>query len=424
MREGQSDVLWTGRVKWMARSSGTSCGRSKYIPVTTDGLVRNHMRGMRDVVVMASHIYPELELFAGRTLTLGGSHELEGETVRVGDLSAILIEHTPRAAAMFRKPSREVALMADFEQKIEALCGECVGMNITSIAGVPSWNLVMLKRVLEYTGKSNICEVWPELQLFVHGGVNFEPYREEFERIIPSKRMRYMQTYNASEGFFAMADRADADDMLLMLDYGAFYEFVPVLMLNAADGAIPLCDVQVGVEYAVVVTNCNGLWRYMIGDTVEFTSTAPYRVRVTGRVQSFINAFGEELVVSNADRAVAHACRATGAEVEEYTAAPLYMDKWHSRGAHQWLVEFRRAPQSVARFVEELDIELCRLNSDYSAKRSGDLTLRRPEMVILPEGSFVRWMAAQGRLGGQNKVPRLRNDRSVADSLLGMVMKI
>lgn len=419
-RRGESDVLWPGRVRWCAKSSGTTDARSKYIPVTADGLALNHMRGMRDVAVMATRIYPDANFFAGRMLTLGGSHviEREGDMAATGDLSAILIEHTPRLAAGFRRPSRRVALVADFDRKVEAICRECATQNITALAGVPSWNLVMLTRLLEYTGRDNISEVWPNLELFVHGGVNFRPYREVFRRLVPSPRMRYMETYNASEGFFAMADYHGAEDMRLMLDYGVFYEFLPTDSLNNPDRAIPLADVQCGVEYAMVVTNCNGLWRYMIGDTVEFTSLVPYRLRITGRTRNYINAFGEELIVDNADRAVDVACRATGAEVAEYTAAPIYMDEQAAKGAHQWLVEFRIKPVSVERWAEVLDSELRCCNSDYDAKRRNNTTLHSPVVTPLAQGTFMKYMALEGRLGGQCKVPRLRNDRTLVERLL------
>ena len=421
-RRGVSSVLWPGRVRWFAKSSGTTTTRSKYIPVTADGLRCNHMRGMRDVAVVASQIYPQANFFAGHTLTLGGSCSVEQDGVAcVGDLSAILIANTPRMASMFRRPSRRVALIADFDDKIEALCQECATMNISAMAGVPSWNLVMLKRLLAYSGKHSVTDVWPQLELFVHGGVNFSPYREAFERIIPSERMKYMETYNASEGFFAMSDRADADDMLLMLDYGAFYEFLPMSSINSWESAVPLSEVRCGVNYAVVVTNCNGLWRYMIGDTVEFTSLSPYRIRITGRTRSYINAFGEELVVDNADRAIEYACRQTNAEVEEYTAAPIYMDSDTASGAHQWLVEFRKRPSCMETFVKALDGALRSLNSDYDAKRTGDVTLRRPVVWALPSGSFMRWMEQMGKLGGQHKVPRLKNDRTVVDSMLEII---
>lgn len=420
-RRGVADVLWPGRVRRFAKSSGTTETRSKYIPITDDGLCFNHMRGMRDVAVMASRIYPCSNIFSGRTLTLGGSCEVENNgDIVVGDLSAILISQTPMLASAFRRPSRRVALIKGFEEKIDALCRECVKMNITSIAGVPSWNLVMLRRLLEYSGKDTIADVWPDLELFVHGGVHFAPYRRVFERLIPSRRMRYMETYNASEGFVAMADRRDAEDMLLMLDYGTFYEFVPMATIDSPESAVPLAEVKCGVNYAIVISNCNGLWRYMLGDTVEFTSLMPYRIRITGRVKSYINAFGEELIVDNADRAIEYACRQTSAEVEEYTAAPIYMNE-EVQGTHQWLVEFRREPICMERFVVELDSELRRLNSDYDAKRNDDVTLCQPIVKALPKGSFMRWLASTGKLGGQHKVPRLKNDRSVVDAILEMI---
>ena len=418
---GAESVLWPGQVKWFAKSSGTTDVRSKYIPVTIDGLHYNHMRGMKDVAAMASRLFPQSQILGGHTLTLGGSFALERENLCIGDLSAILISQTPRVASFFRRPSRRVALMSNFEGKMEALCRECATLNITSIAGVPSWVLVMLRRLLEYSGKSNISEVWPNLELFVHGGVNFVPYRKAFERLIPSPRMRYMETYNASEGFFAMADRCDADDMLLMLDYGAFYEFLPMSKIDSPESVIPLSEVKCGVNYAIVVSNCNGLWRYMIGDTVEFTSIAPYRVRITGRVRSYINAFGEELMVDDADSAIDYTCRVTCAEVEEYTAAPLYMSADNAQGAHQWLIEFRQEPLSMERFVEALDKQLRRCNSDYDAKREGNVTLKRPIVVAVPKGGFAVWLASAGKLGGQHKVPRLKNDRIVVDAILKMI---
>lgn len=420
-RDGECNVLWRGYVRWFAKSSGTTETRSKYIPVTQDGLRENHMRGMRDVAVMATHIYPEADLLSGKTLTLGGSMGIErdGEFAETGDLSAILIENTPRIAYSVRRPLRRTALTADFDEKIERICRESSHENISVMAGVPSWNLVLLSRLLEYTGKQSVSEVWPKLRLFVHGGVNFAPYRDVYKRLIACDKMQYMDTYNASEGFFAMADRRDADDMLLMTDYGMFYEFIPVNSLSDKEQAIPLDEVQTGVNYAMIITNSNGLWRYMIGDTVEFTSLKPYRIKISGRTRCFINAFGEELIVDNAEQAIAQTCKDTDSEVAEYTAAPIYMNAF-GKGAHQWIIEFRRRPQNIEEFAEVLDENLKRLNSDYEAKRTASTTLDAPVITPVPQGTFMEWLRQNGMLGGQHKVPRLSNDRKLAEQILAL----
>lgn len=321
-----------------------------------------------------------------------------------------------------RVPSPKTALIPDFEQKIQAICEQCSGMNIRSIAGVPSWNLIMLNRILEYTGKKDISEVWPDLELFIHGGVNFSPYRDLYRKIISSPTMHYMETYNASEGFFSICDRPEADDMLLMLDYHTYFEFLPMSEIGNPDMAVPLHGVRTGVNYAMIITSSNGLWRYMIGDTVEFTDTNPYRIRITGRTKHYINAFGEEIIVDNAERAIRQACIATGAAVSEYTAAPIYMALGR-KGAHQWVIEFERKPADAGRFAAVLDSALQQLNSDYEAKRYKDTTLLAPEITEVERGTFVEWMTRRGKLGGQNKVPRLCNDRRYVDSLLGMARK-
>lgn len=407
MLAGVSNVTWPGRVRLFARSSGTTADRSKYIPVTVESLWWNHTRGMRDVATLFSATSSRAEVFDGKTLTLGGSCRMEGCNL-VGDLSAVLIHEVTVWSGWFRAPKTETALIPDFDRKAEAICRECVGENITAFAGVPSWNLALMRRVLDYTGKSNLLEVWPNLALFAHGGVEFAPYRRAFEALIPSDRMRYMETYNASEGFFALADDPTRDDMLLMLDYGTFYEF-------RHEGVIvPLEGVECGKTYAMIVSSDNGLWRYEIGDTVCFTSTNPYRIRFAGRTRQYINAFGEELIVDNADRALVRACEATGAVVGEYTVAPCYMSL-RERGAHEWIVEFDREPDSRERFAEELDRELRAANSDYDAKRF--TTLDRQRITVVDRGRFMRWMRERGK----NKVPRLMNDRRVADEILALV---
>ena len=404
MKQGERDVAARGRVELFARSSGTTSDRSKYIPVTHESVLWNHTLGMRDVATLFAANHPDTQIFAGKTLTLGGSCAAENGYV-TGDLSALLIREMKFWSGWFRAPEIDVALIPDFGEKVEAICRTCVGEHITSFAGVPSWNLAMMRRVLEYTGKSNLLEVWPDLSLFAHGGVEFGPYRRSFEELIPSLQMHYMETYNASEGFFALADDPARNDMLLMLDYGTFYEF-----RDDAGAVVPLEGVMCGKPYALLITSNNGLWRYAIGDRVEFTSTTPYRIRFAGRTKQYINVFGEELIVDNADRALLEACRETGARVNEYSVAPRYMSL-HNRGAHEWFVEFEREPDDRERFAEALDRALRAVNSDYDAKRQ--TTLERQHVTELPAGTFLGWMRANGK----NKVPRLVNDRRVAEQL-------
>ena len=403
MRAGAWNVTWPGRVSLFARSSGTTSDRSKYIPVTRESLWRNHTLGMRDVATVYAANYPRSRVLEGKTLTLGGSCIAEGRNL-VGDLSALLIHETKFWSGWFRAPRIETAIIADFDAKCEAICRECTGEHITAFAGVPSRNLALMRRVLEYTGRRNLLEVWPDLEMFAHGGVEFTPYRRSFEELIPSDGMHYMETYNASEGFFALADDPSRSDMLLMLDYGTFFEF------RDGERIVPLEGVECGKVYAVLITSNNGLWRYEIGDTVEFTSTNPYRIRFAGRTRQYINVFGEELIVDNAERALAAACRRTGAVVSEYTVSPCYMSL-RERGAHEWIVEFDREPDSMESFAAALDEELRAVNSDYDAKRR--TTLEKQHLLYMPRGGFLAWMRARGK----NKVPRLMNDRRVADDV-------
>ena len=421
-RRGGRGVLWPGETKWFARSSGTTGSKSKYIPVTGDSLADCHLRGPKDCIAFNVDRYPRTGVWSGKTLTLGGSRriEREGENALTGDLSAILIENVPAIGNRWRVPRKETALMADFEQKVERICEECAGADVRALAGVPSWNLVMLRRLLDYTGARNLLEVWPGLELFIHGGVNFAPYREVYRQLVPSDGMHYMETYNASEGFFGVADDF-GEDMLLMLDYGMFYEFLPTANLDDTTKTVPLEGVRQGVNYAVIISSSGGLWRYMIGDTVVFTSTDPYRIRVSGRTRQYINAFGEEIIVENAEQAMAVACRRTGAQVAEFTAAPVFMGL-DSKGAHQWVVEFGRSPEGGGEaFAEALDRALTEVNSDYEAKRWRNTTLMPPVVTVVERGTFARWMDAKGRTGGQNKVPRLANDRGVVEEILLMV---
>lgn len=404
MRAGGRNITAPGRVRLFARSSGTTSDRSKYIPVTRESILWNHTLGMRDVAAVFASNNPRTRVFDGKTLTLGGScSEQEGNLV--GDLSALLIREMTFWSGWFRAPRTQTAIIPDFWQKADAICRECAGERITSFAGVPSWNLALMRRVLEYTGKKNLLEVWPDLCFFAHGGVEFTPYRRSFEELIPSEKMQYMETYNASEGFFALADDPQRDDMLLMLDYGTFFEF------RDGESIVPLEGVVCGRPYALLITSNNGLWRYEIGDRVEFTSVNPYRIRFAGRTKQYINVFGEELIVDNADRALAEACAHTGAVVGEYTVAPCYMSL-HERGAHEWIVEFDREPDDRERFAAELDCALRASNSDYDAKRN--TTLERQRLTVVERGRFLDWMRARGK----NKVPRLVNDRRVADDLL------
>ncbi len=403
MMAGERNVTAPGRVDLFARSSGTTSDRSKYIPVTRRSLWHNHTLGMRDLATLVAAADPHTKLFDGKTLTLGGSCRREGRNL-VGDLSALLIRETALASRWVRAPKSATAIIADFDRKAEAICRECAGQRIVAFAGVPSWNLALMRRVLEYTGKKNLLEVWPELELFAHGGVEFAPYRRSFEALIPSPRMRYMETYNASEGFFALADEPQRDDMLLMLDYGTYYEF------RDGERIVPLEGVEAGRSYAMLITSNNGLWRYEIGDRVEFTSTDPYRIRFAGRTRQYINVFGEELIVDNADRALLEACRRTGAAVAEYSVAPCYMSL-EERGAHEWLVEFEHEPSDMAAFAAALDEALRAVNSDYDAKRRTTLDAQR--IVPVAPGTFLAWMRARGK----NKVPRLANDRHAAEDI-------
>ncbi|WP_281671671.1 GH3 auxin-responsive promoter family protein [Rikenella microfusus] len=419
VRAGEENILWPGKVRWFAKSSGTTGDRSKYIPITRESLEQCHFRGGRDVMAVFAYQNPDSKAFDGKALTLGGSHRLDtmGAGAQSGDLSAILIRNAPRWVGMVREPSMEIALIPDFEQKVEAICRRCSRQRITSFAGVPSWNLVLMNRMLEYAGADNLLEVWPDLSLFIHGGVSFAPYREQYKRLIPSSRMKYMETYNASEGFFALQDNLSTPDMLLMLDYGIFYEFLPLKDLHEPERAVTLADVEMGVNYAMIISTNGGLWRYMIGDTVEFTSLSPYKIRITGRTKSYINAFGEEIIIDNAERAVAAASAATGARVRDYTAAPVFMEG-RSKGGHEWFVEFETPPSDVMLFAEVLDKTLQEVNSDYAAKRFKNTTLMAPQLVVARQGAFYRWMQEREKLGGQNKVPRLANDRRYLDELL------
>nr|WP_308570761.1 GH3 auxin-responsive promoter family protein [uncultured Prevotella sp.] len=422
MRHGESDILWPGIVKWYAKSSGTTNDKSKFIPVSSDGLHRIHYRGGADVVALYLRNNPKSRLFDGRSLILGGSHasnyNLPGSLV--GDLSAILIENINPLINLFRVPKKGTALLSDFEVKRDRIARETVNKNVTNISGVPSWMLSVLVRVMELSGKKHLEDVWPNLEVFFHGGIAFTPYRKQYEELITSSKMHYMETYNASEGFFGIQDDPDDHSMLLMLDYDEFYEFIPMDEFDKEQPTVvPLWGIETGVNYAMVITTSCGLWRYIIGDTIQFTSKNPYKFIITGRTKYFINAFGEELIMDNAEKGLAYACEKTGAQVSEYTAAPVYMDnKAHCR--HQWLIEFSKEPADLKEFAEILDRRLQEINSDYEAKRFHNITLQPLEIIKARPELFNDWLKSKGKLGGQHKIPRLSNSRKNIDELLAM----
>lgn len=421
---GEKSVLWPGRCYNFAQSSGTSGGRSKYIPVTPDSLRVNHYAGSSDVVAQYLRCYPDSRMFAGKGLILGGSFASELATddprVKVGDLSATLIDNINPLANLFRVPSKKIALLSDWNEKLDLIAKSAAEANISNLSGVPSWMLRVILRALEMSGRSTASELWPNLEVFFHGGISFEPYRNEYARLTDPGKMHFFETYNASEGFFATQSSRDSNEgMLLLIDRGIYFEFLPVGADPEKNETLTVEQLSPGKVYEMIITSCNGLWRYRIGDTIEVIDRNPLRIKVAGRTHSFINAFGEELMENNAERAVAEACRATGALMRDYTAGPLYATG-NRKGRHQWLVEFEKTPDDARRFVDVLDEELKRLNSDYAAKRRDNLFLDPPEMIQLPEGSFDRWLNhyGSGKLGGQRKIPRLHNDRSIIDSLL------
>ena len=415
MRHGEEDILWPGRVKWYAKSSGTTNDKSKFIPVSKEGLKRLHYKGGADVVAIYLRNNPESRMFDGKGLILGGSHQPNYDLPDslVGDLSAILIENINPLVNLVRVPSKEIALLSDFEVKRDRIAREAMAKNVTNLSGVPSWMLSVLNRVMELSGKKHLEEVWPNLEVFFHGGVAFTPYREQYQQLITSPKMHYMETYNASEGFFGIQDDPSDKSMLLMLDYDCFYEFQEM----GSEQIVPLWGVEKGKNYAMIISTSCGLWRYMVGDTVQFTSTNPYKFIISGRTKSFINAFGEELIVDNAEQGLSYACQQTGAQVLEYTAAPVFMDA-NAKCRHQWLIEFSTPPDDLQYFARLLDARLQEVNSDYEAKRYKDITLQHLEVVVARPGLFNDWLKSKGKLGGQHKVPRLSNSREHIEELL------
>ena len=423
-RNGEQNILWNSEIKLFAKSSGTTSSKSKFIPVSQEAMEECHFKGGKDMLSMYCNNYPETLLFDGRGLSMGGSHqisEINNETYYDGDLSALIVENLPTWAEFIRVPKKSVALMEKWEEKIEKIATSTISHNVTNILGVPSWTLLLLRRILQITGSSDIKEVWPNLEVFFHGGVNFTPYINQFNELNPTGELRYMETYNASEGFFGLQDQKDSNDLLLMLDYGIFYEFMPLEELNKEfPMTLLLHEVEENVNYALVISSNAGLWRYLIGDTVTFTSKYPYRIKITGRTKTFINAVGEEIIEDNALKALAIACEKCDAEINEFTAAPVYFEAGEN-ASHEWLIEFEKRPNNIEYFTETLDNALKSLNSDYEAKRYHNMVLRPPIVREMPPKTFYKWLKTKNRLGGQYKVPRLSNNRKYVEEILEMV---
>jgi len=422
MMQGEENILWNTPVKWFAKSSGTTSSKSKFIPVSEESLQENHFKASKDVLANYYNNFPSSDLLTGKGLVVGGSHQLNqvNDEIQYGDLSAVLMQNTPFWGQWLRTPELSVALLDNWTDKIEKLATATADENVTSIAGVPTWTLLLLKRILEIKEKNCIKEVWPNLELYIHGGVSFIPYREQFEKIMGAP-INYLEIYNASEGFFAGQENPNDDGMTLFTEHGIFYEFMPVEEYGKTTPlTIGLDKVKLNQNYALIISTAGGLWRYLVGDTVSFTSINPYRIKVTGRLKHYINAFGEELIVENSDRAIAIAAQITNSRVLDYTAAPIFFSETHN-GAHEWLIEFEQAPQNLNKFTIELDNALKSLNSDYEAKRSGNIALELPKIQILPNGVFNKWLLSKNKLGGQHKIPRLCNDRKILEEILNLI---
>ncbi|MGK7394534.1 MAG: GH3 auxin-responsive promoter family protein [Candidatus Cyclobacteriaceae bacterium M3_2C_046] len=425
LMKGEQNVLWPTEIRWFAKSSGTTSTRSKFIPVSEEALEECHYKGGKDLVSIYVNNHPETKLFTGKSLIIGGSQQVnqldKNANSFYGDVSAVLMKNMPFWSQFARTPKLEIALMEDWEKKIEIMARETAEENVTSIAGVPTWTVILIKRIVEMRGVSNILDVWPNLELFIHGAVSFTPYRDLFKHLIPSSQMHYLETYNASEGFFGIQDQPDSEEMLLMLDYGIFYEFIPMEELHSDNPRVlQLKDVELGKNYALVISTNAGLWRYHIGDTIKFTSLSPFRIKISGRTKHFINAFGEEVIVENAEKAIAQACESTGAIIENFTAAPKYFGQ-DSAGCHEWIIEFAKRPNNLDDFTYQLDHTLREINSDYDAKRFKDIALKPPIIHSVDKDTFYNWMKKRGKLGGQNKVPRLANNRNYVDDILKML---
>jgi hypothetical protein len=417
--QGEQNILWNTPIYWFAKSSGTTSDKSKFIPISEESLEECHFKAAKDVLTLYYNHHPESALLTGKGLVLGGSHNINpmNNEAQYGDLSAVLLQNTPFWGHWLRTPDLSIALMDEWESKIEKLANSTIKENVTSISGVPTWTLVLFKRILEITGKSSIADVWPSLELYMHGGVSFTPYKEQFQKLI-GKQINYLEMYNASEGFFAAQENQNDEGMLLFTDHGIFMEFMPVSEYgNKNPITYGLQHVEIGKNYAMVISTNGGLWRYLLGDTIQFTSLHPFRIKVSGRLKHFINAFGEEVIVDNTDRAISLACQHTGAVVNDYTAAPVYFSD-ESNGAHEWLIEFEHEPQDLHLFTKELDGALQAINSDYEAKRHKSIALRMPVIHILKKGTFNQWLQTKGKLGGQHKVPRLSNERKFLDDIM------
>lgn len=418
MMEGEENILWNTPISWFAKSSGTTSDKSKFIPVSQESLTDTHFKASKDVLTNYYNHFPESDLLTGKSLVVGGSHQVNqvNEEVQYGDLSAVLLQNTPFWGSWLKTPELSIALLDEWESKIEKLAASTINENVTSLAGVPTWTIVLLKRILEISGKQTIKEVWPELELYIHGGVSFVPYKEQLNKLIGAP-INYLEIYNASEGFFSAQDDLSDDGMLLFTDHGTFYEFMPINEYGKEDPqTIGLKEVELHTNYAMVITTNGGLWRYLLGDTVQFSSAAPYKIKVSGRLKHYMNAFGEEVIVDNTDKAIAIASERTGAIVNDYTAAPVYFSS-DNNGAHEWLIEFDKEPTDIEGFIYELDTALKSLNSDYEAKRYKNIALRMPVMNVLPMGTFLNWLRSKGKVGGQHKVPRLSNDRTLLEDI-------
>ena len=418
MMNGEENILWNTPVNWFAKSSGTTSDKSKFIPVSDESLTDTHFKASKDVLTNYYNNFPESDLLTGKSLVVGGSHQVNhvNEDIQIGDLSAVLMQNTPFWGHWIRTPELSIALLDEWENKIEKLAQQTIHENVTSLAGVPTWTIVLIKRILEISGKQYLKDVWPNLELYIHGGVSFVPYREQLNKLI-GKPINYLEIYNASEGFIAAQDKPDEEGMLLFTDHGIFYEFMPVDEYGKENPkTIGLKDVVLNKNYAPVISTNGGLWRYLIGDTIQFTSLLPYKIKVTGRLKHYINAFGEEIIVDNSDSAISIACEKTSAIVTDYTAAPIYFSD-DSNGAHEWIIEFDKEPADLNKFTFELDNALKSINSDYEAKRHKSIALRMPIVTAVKKGTFNEWLRKKGKLGGQNKVPRLSNERTLLEEI-------
>ena len=418
MMQGEENLLWNTPVTWFAKSSGTTSAKSKFIPVSDESLKDNHYRASKDVLSFYYASHPESDLLTGKSLIIGGSHQINqlNDEIHYGDLSAVVMQNSPFWASWIRTPDLSIILMDEWESKLEKLAQSTIQENVTSMAGVPTWLMLLLKRILEITGKQNIKEVWPNLELYMHGGVSLVPYKAHFEKLIGAP-INYLEMYNASEGFFAAQDDITAEGMLLMCDHGIFYEFMPMEEAGkASPSTLQLNEVEKGKNYALIITTNGGLWRYLVGDTIQFTSLHPFRIKVSGRLKHYMNAFGEEVIIDNSDKSIAIACKKTGASVKDYTAAPVYFSDGQN-GAHEWLIAFNAAPEKFSEFIFELDAALKNCNSDYEAKRYKNIALRMPIVQAVPVDTFNNWLQSKGKLGGQHKVPRLSNERTVLEEI-------